>query len=346
MSFKICLIGCGRHAAQVHGPSLRHYAATTARTRLAAVCDLDRTRAEAFAREFGFGRAYSDVDEMILKEQPDAVSVVLPPQGVAAVCRTLLERGIPLLIEKPPALTAEGLRELIGWAETGGAVTQVAFNRRYTPLFVDAHRLLEEQAPPETVSQIDYDMIRWDRRDPDFSTTAIHALDAVLFLARSPYSRVRIDYQERPERGQGVANIDLTGVCRSGTRVRISFQPVAGVVLERVAVHAVNQSLLMEIPLWSAGGRLRHWKNDVLVAQRSGDEEGTGSQLFEWSGFAAENRAFFDAVRTGRRPSPCLKEAEQPVVLMEAIRNRVREVSFVGQCPDEASRLATAGRVI
>ena len=44
-------------------------------------------------------------------------------------------------------------------------------------------------------------MTRVDRRDPDFSVTAIHGIDAVRFLARSDYAHVRFRYQEHPTSG-------------------------------------------------------------------------------------------------------------------------------------------------
>ncbi len=328
MGFKICLIGCGRHSRHVHGPSLRHYVRDEPDAFLAGVCDLKLAATEAFRREFGFARAYTDVEAMIAAEQPHAVIVVLPPPAVTTVCRALLEKGMPVLIEKPPALTDAGLQDLIAWARAGGAPTQVAFNRRYTPLFVQTLQDVTRHTTPEDVFQIDYEMVRWGRRDTDFSTTAIHALDTVLFLARSPYERVWIRYHELPEYGAGVANIELSGVCESGTRIRISFQPMAGLVTERATIHALNHTWSIDVPVWSAGGQFRHWKDDTLVAENSTNIVGSNCELHEASGFAAEIRAFFTAVQTGETPTPSLAEAIQPVVLMEAIRQRTTEVDF------------------
>ena len=124
-----------------------------------------------------------------------------------------------------------------------------------------------------------------------------------------------------------MANISIEGVCQSGTRVHIGFHPVAGVVMERFAAYADRRSLFVEVPLWNAGGTLRYWENDVLTVERT-DKAGDAGDLCDWSGFAEENRAFFDAVREGREFGPSLREAEQPVVLMEAIRNRARQVQF------------------
>ena len=41
-------------------------------------------------------------------------------------------------------------------------------------------------------------MTRVERRDPDFSTTAIHGLDAVRYLAGADYAEARFRYRELP----------------------------------------------------------------------------------------------------------------------------------------------------
>jgi len=325
MSFKICLVGCGSHSRRVHGASLQRYAREDPEVCLAGVCDLHLEAARAYARDFGFQRAYNDIDAMLAQERPDAVSVVLPPELTCRVCIPLVEKGLPVFMEKPPSMTSTEFGKLMAAAERGHAVTQVAFNRRYTELLVRARELLDKNMPPESVCEIDYEMTRFNRRDADFSTTAIHALDAMLFLARSPYREARFSFREREDLGPGVADIFMEGTFESGARLRLNVQPVAGVILERVTVNALGQSLMLELPMWKAQsvGNLRYWRGDQLeVELRSGGLESEAC-LFEQSGFFAENKAFFDAVRAGKRPSPGVNEAWQQVALMEAMRNRV-----------------------
>ncbi len=332
MSFKICLVGCGSHSRRVHGASLQKYARETPGVCLAGVCDLKLESAKAYARDFGFQRAYDDIHAMLAQERPDAVSVVLPPELTCRTCIPLVQRGLPVFMEKPPSMTSAEFGELVAAAERGHAPTQVAFNRRYTELLARARELLDEKMPPESVLEIDYEMFRYDRLDPDFSTTAIHALDAMLFLARSPYKEARFSFRERGELGPGVADIFMEGAFESGGRFRLNVQPVAGVILERVTVNALGQSLILELPMWNARsvGSLRYWKADQLeVELHSGGLESEAC-LFEQSGFYAETKAFFDAVRAGKRPTPGVKEAWQQVALMEAMRNRVDCIKLSG----------------
>ena len=56
---------------------------------------------------------------------------------------------------------------------------QVAFNRRYTPLVVELKRRLAGA----TIQHIDCQFYRVGRTGSDFTTTAIHGIDTVRFLA-------------------------------------------------------------------------------------------------------------------------------------------------------------------
>lgn len=327
MSFKICVIGCGRHSREVHGPSLKKYSSLHPDVVLAAVCDLDLARASEFARDFGFARAYTDIGDMVKKEKPDAATVILPTELIASTCRKLLDHGIPLLIEKPPAASPADLELLLKSAEATGQPTQVAFNRRYVPLFVRARTLLDNHTPADTVFRISYDMIRHNRLESDFSETAIHALDSVSFFARSLYRRIDIEYEERYAGGHGVTNIYLSGSCQNGIRVHVAIHPVSGMIMERCVICAEGATLLLEAPLWKPGGSLCLWKNDQLVENYK-DPEINPDDLCSRGGFFEENCAFYDSIRQGRTPSPSLKDCFQTVTLMDAIRHRKRGVSF------------------
>src|ERR1043165_8119272 len=98
-------------------PVQSRYAATHAGTELAACCDLDGARAERHRQRFGFARAYTDVAAMLDAEKRDAVVAAVPVHRTAAVGAALLERGLPLLLEKPPGQTVQEVDALIAAAE-------------------------------------------------------------------------------------------------------------------------------------------------------------------------------------------------------------------------------------
>lgn len=324
---RLCQVGCGEHARVAHGPSQARAVRERPGLVLAGCCDLDPERAESFRRDFGYARAYAQPAAMLDAERPDAVVVVVPVQHTVAVGSLVLERGLALLLEKPPGETVQDVDRLIVAAEAGGRAVphQVAFNRRYAPLVRELRRCVVEAGPLE---HLHYEMTRVERRDPDFSTTAIHGLDAVRYLAGSDYAEARFRYHELPALGPGVANILVDAVMASGATAHLAFCPVAGVLVERAVAHAHGHTLLLHVPMWSGvdtPGRLWHFSGGGLVADLDGAEVGDGTALHELGGFYRETATFLDDVAAGRTPSPSLRESRQSVEIAQAIRARRAE---------------------
>ena len=321
---KLCQIGCGEHARVAHGPSQARLSRERPGLVLGGCCDLDAGRAESFRRDFSYARAYGDPAAMLEAEKPDAVVVVVPLEHTVAVGSLVLERGIPLLLEKPPGETTAEVDRLIAASERSGRRVphQVAFNRRYAPLVRELRRRIEA-APP--LQHLHYQMARVERRDPDFSTTAIHGLDAVRYLAGRDYAHARFRYRELEALGCGVANILVDAVMVSGATAQLVFTPVAGVLVERAEAHAHGHSLYLQVPMWGgvdSPGRLLHYEGGRLAEDVAGDRCGDGTGLFELGGFYRETAAFLDALAEGRPPSPGLRESRQSVEIAERIRER------------------------
>jgi myo-inositol 2-dehydrogenase/D-chiro-inositol 1-dehydrogenase len=324
---RLCLIGCGEHARVAHGPAQARYAATHPGVELAACCDLDAERADAHRRAFGFARAYADAFPMLETEKPDAVALVVPVERTPALAAGILERGFPLLVEKPPGRTVEEVDALAAAAEAGGRSVPhlVAFNRRFAPLVRELRRRLE--TAPE-VQHLHYEMTRVDRRDPDFSVTAIHGLDAVRYLAGSDYAQARLRYVEMPHLGPGVANVFVDAVMASGASAHLAFCPVAGVVVERATVHRRDETFFLNVPMWAAfdsPGRLQHLVRGRLADEVTGDRLSEETALFDLGGFYGEYVEFLGALAEGRPPRPGFRESRQSVEVAEQIRRRACE---------------------
>jgi predicted dehydrogenase len=207
MSFRICIVGCGSMSQSGHGPSLAKYAASHPDTELAACCDLDEAKAAGYRKRFGFARHYTDMTAMLKTEKPDAVCLIAPVNLTCGLSCHIMEMGFPLLMEKPPGMNVAETDRMIAVAERRGVPNQVAFNRRYTPLVRELKRRLTAQFRPDEIQHLRYDFTRIGRKDADFSTTAIHGIDTVRFLAGSDYRHVRCRYQALPQFGATVANI-------------------------------------------------------------------------------------------------------------------------------------------
>jgi myo-inositol 2-dehydrogenase / D-chiro-inositol 1-dehydrogenase len=93
--------------------------------RLAAVCDVDRERAERLAR--GGAAVYEDWQALLEQEELDALWVATPPRLHAAPAAAALERGLPVYLEKPVARTLEDADAIVAAWRRSGVVCAVGY---------------------------------------------------------------------------------------------------------------------------------------------------------------------------------------------------------------------------
>jgi myo-inositol 2-dehydrogenase / D-chiro-inositol 1-dehydrogenase len=74
------------------------------RTRVVGIASAHRQGAQVLADRHG-GQAYEALEPMLEEQRPDVLFVAVPPAASVAICRTLVERGTPFLVEKPLAAT-------------------------------------------------------------------------------------------------------------------------------------------------------------------------------------------------------------------------------------------------
>ena len=98
---------------------------------VAAVCDIDENKVRNYSKQHGVANYYLDYNEMLAKENLDAVSVttwnsVHKPATIAA-----LNAGVNVLCEKPMALNAKEAIEMEEAAKKNGKILMLGFVRRY-----------------------------------------------------------------------------------------------------------------------------------------------------------------------------------------------------------------------
>ena len=80
---------------------------------LAAVCDLQASRAKALAAEYGIAAVYSSLPEMLAREKLDVVHILTPPQHHVDPAIECLRAGCHVYVEKPLGLTTADCRRLV-----------------------------------------------------------------------------------------------------------------------------------------------------------------------------------------------------------------------------------------
>jgi predicted dehydrogenase len=305
-----------------HGPAFRKYKEENEGVALAACCDVDLDRARAFAEKFGFEAVYQDYKKMIEEIRPDAVSLICPVHLTAEIAGEVIKMGTNIIMEKPPGKNREEIEYLIECQRESGVTVRTAFNRRHVPLITALCQEISRTG--EKIINVTYQMYRFGRFEPDFSTTAIHAIDTVKFIVGSDYESARIDYDFHPELGEGVKNVFLNAKFENGAYAQLSFVPTGGAVIERISVNTKNHSFFVNVPVWDnidVPGNLVRVTERTKTQIISGDTLSSGVDMYLLTGFYDENKSFFDYVRAGKIPTCDLESAIQPVEIEDVIRH-------------------------
>jgi Predicted dehydrogenases and related proteins len=118
MELRIGVIGTGDVARKNYLPNLHDPEAGII---LQAVCDRVRERAE-IGRQFGAQAVYTDVAEMLAREELDLVLVLTPLLTHAPIVRQVLQAGVHCYSEKPLTLSRREADELAELAERNGVL--------------------------------------------------------------------------------------------------------------------------------------------------------------------------------------------------------------------------------
>lgn len=98
-----------------------------------AVCDLNRERAQAFAKQYGVdsSRVFDRVEDLLAIPEIEAVSVCTWNNAHAECSIQALQAGKHVLCEKPLALNADQARKMQAVQEQTGKLLMVGFVRRF-----------------------------------------------------------------------------------------------------------------------------------------------------------------------------------------------------------------------
>ncbi|MEV4644509.1 Gfo/Idh/MocA family oxidoreductase [Saccharopolyspora sp. NPDC049357] len=136
---RVGLIGAGRmgadHALRLHE--------RISGVRLAAIADPDLDRAQQVAGGFG-ARATADAFEVIDDSAVDALVIASPGSAHEGLLLAAIERGVPVLCEKPLTPDAKSSLRVVEAEEARGKhLVQVGFMRRFDAEYAQLKRLLD-----------------------------------------------------------------------------------------------------------------------------------------------------------------------------------------------------------
>lgn len=231
---RVAVVGVG-HLGRHHARIL----STLPGVHLVGILDLNRQRAQEIAASCGT-EVLTD-----LSGQFDAVTIAVPTESHVAVAQPLLERGIPVLVEKPLARSVAEADGLVALAERTGAMLAVGHTERFnpaveaarphlrTPRFVEVHRL---GTFPERSLDVDvvFDLMIHDLDIVlsviDGEVTAIDAVGVPVLTPKIDIANVRLRFSTGC-----IANLTASRISRDRVRKIRFFQPDSYVSIDYAA---------------------------------------------------------------------------------------------------------------
>jgi predicted dehydrogenase len=181
-----------------------------------AIAARDPERAKEFADLHGIGSVSRSYDELIERDDLDAVYLPLPAAFRSEWAMQALAQGLHVLAEKPIAMNAGQAREMVDEAEARGLVLAEGFHYVFHPMFARALELLNDG----TIGDIEHIEAVFDGAAQSGPEAAIY-LDpalgggALLHQACYPLHAVRSFAGAEPEVVRAAATIGATGVDES-----------------------------------------------------------------------------------------------------------------------------------
>ena len=124
---RVGIIGAGWWAANTHVPALRAIDGVE----IVAACRRDPARLAEFAAKVGVQSTYTDHNQMLDSAELDAVIVCSPHALHYEHVKAALQRGLPVLTDKPLAIRSSDAEDLVKLADTRGVPLAVFFGHAY-----------------------------------------------------------------------------------------------------------------------------------------------------------------------------------------------------------------------
>lgn len=182
--FRVGMVGCG-NIAGLHAEVLKAIGITIS----AVSASPNSSRVRAFADAHGIEKHSSTWQEMLAEEKFDALWVVAKWDSIDGMLLPLLEYGVPVMFEKPVALSTKRIEEAIALYGSMVPKTQVGYNRRFYDFIPRVKKALENQSvkavelhiPESSAGVEDANFV-----NNLFLLNSSHVIDLLLYLLNFP----------------------------------------------------------------------------------------------------------------------------------------------------------------
>ena len=299
---------------------------------LCAVADTDAARVEQATRGRTL-RGYTDHARVLDEERPDIVSLAVPTALHHDIAADIIERGIPLLVEKPLAATIDEGARLRDLAASRGVLLTVGHIERFNPAVRELKRRLQAGELGRVFQVHARRVGPFPDRVRDVGVVldlAPHDIDVMRYLLESDITRVHAETEQR--------------IATEREDMLIGMLRFANGVVGVLDVNWLTPTKIRELSVLGERGmfvvdylarELRFFENDAHPRAQSGDwaarglkgvSEGPVSVLKveKRESLRVELEAFVDAVRNGTPPEVTPDDGIAAIAVSEALIRAAR----------------------
>ena len=313
------------------GPNLVRNVMERPELRLAALCERDQSRADAFAAKVQGVPIAPDLDEMLEDPELDAVIVATPPRTHHAIVKAALLAGKHVLVEKPLATNSIDAIDLIDTARTRRVLLMPGHTFLYSPSVSKVRQLMTEDVLGE-VYFVTSSRMNLGKYQPDgvICDLAPHDISILLHWLDEPV--VQVTASARSIFRAGVPETAfLTLKFANGTAANIEISWLAPrkvrqmvIVGSRKMVQYDDTSSDEAIRVYDRGMEFKTPESfgEYQLTYRSGDI--ITPRLEAAEPLALELQDFARCIRSGERPRSHAELGLEVVLAMEAAEQSLR----------------------
>jgi predicted dehydrogenase len=187
---KVAIIGCGRVAKKSHAPAWKSIPMAC----LAAVCDIDRQKAEEFAKKNRINKVFYSYNDVLKEKDINLVDIATPSDLHAKMAIKAAFAGKHCIVEKPMAINLDDAEEMINIFKKTNRKLCVVLQNRYNEPIIKLKKIIDKGKLGKIF--LGNVTVRWQRPQSYYNKTwqgesfsggvfmnqALHHIDALLWL--------------------------------------------------------------------------------------------------------------------------------------------------------------------
>ncbi len=203
----VAAVGVGAHCRRTLLPTMQFLPVN-----LCAMCDVDEEALRAAAARYGVKATYTDAAAMYAEQDLDAAFIGVSPQLHAELACLALDTGVHVWVEKPPAMSAAEIEQMI--EHRGDLVGVVGFKKAFMPAMCKVREVLALQVSGPLMTILGEYPVRLPEDGPaalaaresnDWLANGVHPLSAMMSVG-GPVAAVTM---HRGARGGGVCVLEF-----------------------------------------------------------------------------------------------------------------------------------------